>query len=65
MAALRERLAPGGRLLVTVPAGYNPAFDAALREGAIASTRSAALRRTGAGDALAAGRAGRGVVGAV
>jgi hypothetical protein len=29
---LRALLAPGGRLFVTVPAGYNPALDAALRE---------------------------------
>ena len=30
--ALRAMLAPGGRLELTVPAGYNPSFDAALRE---------------------------------
>ncbi len=47
VAALRERLAPGGRLLVTVPAGYNPALDAALREGAIATRSLTALRRVG------------------
>jgi hypothetical protein len=47
VAALRERLAPGGRLLVTVPAGYNPAFDAALRDGAIATRSLTALRRVG------------------
>jgi SAM-dependent methyltransferase len=45
--ALRERLAPGGLLVITVPVGYNPAFDAALRSGAIATTDIAALRRVG------------------
>jgi SAM-dependent methyltransferase len=49
VAALRERLAPGGRLLVTVPAGYNAAFDTALREGTIATHSLTALRRVGAG----------------
>jgi SAM-dependent methyltransferase len=47
VAALRERLAPGGLLVVTVPVGYNPAFDAALRDGAIPTTAIAALRRAG------------------
>ncbi|MGO9960659.1 MAG: class I SAM-dependent methyltransferase, partial [Solirubrobacteraceae bacterium] len=47
VAALRERLAPGGRLVLTVPVGYNPAFDAALRSGAIAVGETAALRRVG------------------
>jgi SAM-dependent methyltransferase len=49
VAELRKRLAPGGRLVVTVPAGYNPAFDAALRDGAIPTRSLAALRRAGAG----------------
>ena len=61
VAALRERLAPGGRLLVTVPAGYNPAFDAALREGAIATHSLTALRRVGRGRL--GGRGGGGGVG--
>ena len=49
MSALSDRLAPGGRLLVTVPAGYNPAFDAAVRDGAIPTSSLTALRRVGPG----------------
>jgi SAM-dependent methyltransferase len=45
VSALRALLAPGGRLLLTVPVGYNAAFDAALREGAISLSATAALRR--------------------
>ena len=44
---LRAMLAPGGRLELTVPAGYNPSFDEALR--AASFTYSGALRRTGSG----------------
>jgi SAM-dependent methyltransferase len=47
VAALRERLAPGGRLLVTIPAGYNPAFDAAIAGGTIPTRSLTALRRVG------------------
>jgi hypothetical protein len=39
-------LAPGGTLFVTVPAGYNPALDAAIRDGALGFTRVTAMRRT-------------------
>jgi SAM-dependent methyltransferase len=49
VAALRALLAPGGRLVMTVPVGYNPAFDAALRDGAISLSATAALRRVGGG----------------
>jgi SAM-dependent methyltransferase len=49
VAALRARLAPGGLLVLTVPAGYNREFEAALRDGRIELTRSAALRREAAG----------------
>lgn len=45
--ALRAMLAPGGRLELTVPAGYNPSFDAALRAAPFAYT--GALRRVGSG----------------
>jgi SAM-dependent methyltransferase len=45
VAALRRQLAPGGRLVITVPVGYNPVFDAALRDGRIPLTSAAALRR--------------------
>ncbi len=47
--ALHALLAPGGRLVLTVPVGYNPAFDAALREGAVPLCATAALRRVGGG----------------
>jgi SAM-dependent methyltransferase len=43
--ALRALLAPGGRLVLTHPVGYNPPFDAALREGALPFERAVALRR--------------------
>jgi SAM-dependent methyltransferase len=49
VAALRERLAPGGRLLITVPAGYNRAFDAAIAQGSIPARSLTALRRVGGG----------------
>ena len=45
--ALARLLAPGGRLVFTVPVGYNPALDAALRDGSIELSSSAALRRVG------------------
>jgi hypothetical protein len=44
-AALRERVAPGGRLVVTVPMGYNPTFEAAVRSGEVPATSQLALRR--------------------
>ncbi len=43
--ALTRILAPSGRLVFTVPAGYNPALDAALRDGAIPLSRATGLRR--------------------
>jgi hypothetical protein len=49
--ALRGRLTPRGRMLLTVPVGYNPAFDAALRGGQVALGRVGALRRVGASTA--------------
>jgi SAM-dependent methyltransferase len=45
--AVRSRLSPGGTLVMTVPVGYNPPFDQALREGAVPLRRAAALRRAG------------------
>jgi hypothetical protein len=42
---LRGLLGPGGRLVLTVPAGYNPSFAAALRSGEVPITGLAALRR--------------------
>jgi SAM-dependent methyltransferase len=47
--ALLGKLAPGGRLFLTVPAGYNPSFDAALRAGELPLSQTGALRRTGPG----------------
>jgi hypothetical protein len=49
VGALRELLEPGGQLVLTVPVGYNAAFDQALRDGDVPFSRVAALRRTGAG----------------
>jgi len=47
LTALRAMLAPGGRLVLTHPAGYNPHLDSALREGVVAEGEAAALRRAG------------------
>ena len=47
--ALTAKLAPGGRLVFTVPIGYNPSFDAALRSGELELSHTAALRRIGSG----------------
>lgn len=47
--SLQRMLAPGGRLVLTVPAGYNPALDAALRGGTVGFVHQAALRRVGGG----------------
>jgi SAM-dependent methyltransferase len=49
IAALKALLAPGGRLHLTVPVGYNPVLDGALRGGEVQLTRASALRRDGAG----------------
>ena len=61
---LRSLLAPGGLLAITVPVGYNPAFDAALSSGEVPldSRRRAAPSRR---DAVARGHAGGRVVGAL
>lgn len=45
---LRTLLAPGGRMLVTVPLGYNPDLDAMLREGKFPFTRIRTLKRISA-----------------
>jgi SAM-dependent methyltransferase len=47
VSALRERVAPGGRLVLTHPVGYNPRLDDALSSGAVPLERTAALRRAG------------------
>ena len=47
IAALQALLAPGGRLVLTVPAGYNQALDRSLSAGAIDFTHAAGLRRDG------------------
>jgi hypothetical protein len=38
-----------GRLVLTVPVGYHPALEAALRTGAVPLARAGALRRRGTG----------------
>ena len=47
VAALTSLLAPGGRLWVTVPLGYNPVLQAQLLSGELGFDRVTALRRTG------------------
>ena len=47
---LRELLAPDGRLVLTVPAGYNRQFDAAIRCGELPIANLAALRREAGSD---------------
>jgi hypothetical protein len=44
--AVRECVAPGGRLLVTIPIGYNQALDEGLRSGALAFDQESWLIRT-------------------
>jgi SAM-dependent methyltransferase len=43
--ALCRLLAPGGKLVLTVPVGYHPGLDAELRDGAFQLVRVGALRR--------------------
>jgi SAM-dependent methyltransferase len=43
--ALKQRLAPGGRLVITIPAGYNRDFDRAFTDGTIETSSLSALRR--------------------
>jgi SAM-dependent methyltransferase len=47
VANLTEQLAPGGRMLVTLPLGYNPDMDALLARDAIPFTQRHCLRRRG------------------
>jgi hypothetical protein len=49
LEALRSMLEPRGELLVTVPVGYNRAFDAFLRTAPAGISSMRALRRTSAG----------------
>lgn len=42
---LEALLAPGGRLVLTVPVGYHPGLDEAFRSGALPVARASALRR--------------------
>jgi SAM-dependent methyltransferase len=44
---LRDHLAPGGRLLVTLPLGYNPSLDAQLAAGSLPFSRCDYLKREG------------------
>ena len=47
VGALARHLRPGGTLLVTVPVGYNPVLDEAIRAGRARFSTLRALRRTG------------------
>ena len=47
IAHLTSLLAPGGRLWITIPVGYNPDLDRGARDGSFGFTRLTALRRTG------------------
>lgn len=46
VGTLANHLAPGGTLLVTLPVGYNPVLDDAVRTGRVSFTTLRALRRT-------------------
>jgi hypothetical protein len=43
---LRSLLAPGGRMVITLPIAHNPHLDAHLREGRLAFSKRYCLRRT-------------------
>ncbi len=47
VGALEKLLAPGGKLILTVPIGYHPGLTEALRSGTFSFTRTGALRRMG------------------
>ena len=47
IGSLRSLLAPQGSLVVTIPVGYNPILDRALREGRVPWSSLRALRRQG------------------
>jgi hypothetical protein len=44
---LVSQLAPGGRLMATLPLGYNPGLDALLAAGEVPFTRMSCLKRSG------------------
>jgi SAM-dependent methyltransferase len=44
---LKRLLAPGGRMLITAPLGYNAALDAALGDGTLRFTRQSFMKRVG------------------
>jgi len=50
VAALAGHLRPGGTLLATLPVGYNPMLDEAIRAGRVPFSDLRALRRTGRTD---------------
>jgi hypothetical protein len=49
LSALWSRLSARGRLVLSLPVGYNARFDEALRGGAVPLNRAVALRRAGGG----------------
>jgi SAM-dependent methyltransferase len=48
IARLRELVAPGGTIVLTLPLAYNPAMDAMLRDGRLAFPRRYCLKRVSA-----------------
>ncbi len=46
LAACRKLLSPPGRLIITVPIGYNPELDELIRTGALGATRKTFLKKT-------------------
>ena len=45
LASCRRLLKPSGRLVITVPLGYNPQLDALIREGTLGATRQSFLKK--------------------
>jgi hypothetical protein len=57
VARCRGLLKPDGRLVLTLPVGYNPDLDELMRTGGLGATREFYLRRTGRLDWAPAAKA--------
>ena len=44
---LKQLLAPGGTMLITVPLGHNPGIDAGIADGTLRFTRQCFMKRLG------------------